>query len=215
MALWTVCCGFARRRAAFGAVVARHRRRADGVAFADQRAAHVREAAQQAARLVIGVGLATQLPVMLVTTAAVLLLCAAPVPPPHQTGATMGTNPARDRERSDSTQRSPACVGRRASFGTYRPWLRRLRHRVCPTYRNPIPRHDPRRVLAQRTVLSNERPDAVLQTMLYDLAAQLLSLDGLRKEIAKIGSERPALVSRLCPSGCRSVGCLDLATTAQ
>ncbi|HMY57095.1 MAG TPA: FHIPEP family type III secretion protein [Pseudomonadota bacterium] len=157
------------------------------------------EAAQQAARLVIGVGLATQLPVMLVTTAAVLLLLRSTSATAPSDGATMGPTlrviasaaiQHSEAQLVSVVERLLAHIGL-GSVG----FVIEFAPLTGTQFRVMI--HGA--LLAQRTVLSNERPDAVLQTMLYDLAAQLLSLDGLRKEIAKIGSERPALVSEVVP----------------
>lgn len=157
------------------------------------------EAAEQAASLLIGVGLATQLPVMLVTTAAVLLLLRSTTQPPSADAS--DAEPALRVVISTQLAQSEAQLAamvervlRQTGVGTV---AFQLESAKLPSPQLRVFVHGA--LLSQRTVAGTERPESVLQTLLYDLSAQLLSLDGLRQELARIAAERPALVSEVVP----------------
>ncbi len=157
------------------------------------------EAAQQVAALLVSVGLSTQLPVMLVTTAAVLLLLrstsarhdeeSSPAQATLQVVVSEQVSVS-DGQLAQTTTRVLSQMGLSVvdfavtRFAATTPQLRLLFHGA------PV---------GQRTLAQAERPEAELMAMLFENGAQLLSLDGLRKELSRLGTVRPALVSEVVP----------------
>ncbi len=157
------------------------------------------DALTRAAGLVVAVGLGTQVPVMLVTVAAVLLLL-------RSTTTEVGTDPAHAPAQlgilvapklSLSATQATAVVSRLfAQLGLLPPPSEVV---VEPqlTAQLRVLFHGAQ--LAQRTPGDAETAEQALMTLLKELAPELLTLDGLRAELQELSQTRPALLSEVVP----------------
>jgi flagellar biosynthesis component FlhA len=157
------------------------------------------EAFTRAVGLVVAVGLGTQVPVLLVTVAAVLLLL-------RSTTAQAGTDPEHTPAQlgilvapslSLSAAQATAVVSRvLAQLGLLPP--------PCEVVVEPQLTAQLRVLfhgaqLAQRTPGDAETAEQALATVLKELAPELLTLDGLRAELQELSQTRPALLSEVVP----------------
>ncbi|MBL9044360.1 MAG: FHIPEP family type III secretion protein [Myxococcales bacterium] len=157
------------------------------------------DALTRAAGLVVAVGLGTQVPVMLVTVAAVLLLL-------RSTTTEVGTDPEHTPAQlcilvapslSLSATQAAAVVSRLfAQLGLLPP--------PCEVVVEPQLTAQLRVLfhgaqLAQRTPGDAETAEQALTTLLKELAPELLTLDGLRAELQELSQTRPALLSEVVP----------------
>jgi len=156
------------------------------------------EAAQRATAQVIAVGLCTQLPVMLVTIAAVLLLLRS-----TKADADQADHPTVVPLRVLVSPALPLSPNQAQTIATRVLTSLGLLPTACEVRTEPqsdrllrVSFHGA--VLAQRT-LDDESPEQGLVALLTELAPELLTLDGLRAELGELSQSRPALISEVVP----------------
>lgn len=171
------------------------------------------ETAEQAARMVIAVGLSTQFPIVLLAIGTVLVLLRRPHerasdqtealvivfsdpdarPLLAQTAQValqqLGLHFLQHRVETESSSQTESQTERQTETQTPKPsQTQRLLRVLC---------HG--ETVAERMVLPDEKPEAVLLAMLLSSSHQLLSLDGLRAALSALSKDQPALVLEVVP----------------
>lgn len=157
------------------------------------------EGAERSAALTVAVGLCTQVPVLLVSTAAVLLQLRS-TSSRHSTDERQTTAPLQLVTASDvalSAVQAQAIVHQTLAQLGLLPCDCSLR--ADPALRRQLRLSIHGALLSQHTLTDGETPQNALTKLLHELAPELLTLDGLRAELSSLGHARPALLSEVIP----------------